>query len=121
MIFCTIPGAILHIIVRSTSLPSYFVPFQAVSQITLMPSKFLINLDFTNYPVATWIELKGFTWFFAVSFKSVFLSLLQQYYNCFLHNECFYRKDNWELDFNCSSSHLSFRENFFQAGNQRCV
>lgn len=44
----------MHIITGSTSLPSYFVPSQAVSQITLLPSKFLINLDFTNYPAVTW-------------------------------------------------------------------
>lgn len=72
MDFCTIPGAILHIIVRSTSLPSYFLPFQAVSQITLLPSKFLINLDFTNYPTATWTGLKGCMVFcckFQISFR----------------------------------------------------
>lgn len=72
MDFCTIPGAILHIIVGSTSLPSYFVPSQAVSQITLLPSQFLINLDFTNYPVVTWIGLNCFKVFFCCRFQISF-------------------------------------------------
>lgn len=113
MDFCTIPGAILHIIVRSTSLPSCFVPFQAVSQITPLHSKLLIKLDFTNYPAATWIGLNCFTCFFALSFKSVFINVLQWYYNFFPDNESFCRKDNRELDFNSFSSSLSFRQNFF--------
>lgn len=71
MDFSTIPGAILHITVGSTSLPSYFVPSQTVSQITPLPSKFLINLDFTNYPAVREIGLNCFLYYFAIGFKSV--------------------------------------------------
>lgn len=72
MNFCTIPGAILHATVGSTSLPSYFVPSQAVSQFALLPSKFLINLDFTNYPAVIWIELNCFKVFFYCRFQISF-------------------------------------------------
>lgn len=72
MNFCTIPGAILHVIVGSTSLPSYFVPSQAVNQFPLLPSKFLINLDFTNYPAVIWIELNRFKVFFCCRFQISF-------------------------------------------------
>lgn len=72
MNFYTIPGAILHVIVRSTSLLSYFVPSQAVNQFPLLPSKFLINLDFTNYPAVIWIGLNFFKVFFCCRFQISF-------------------------------------------------
>lgn len=96
MDFCTIPGAILHIIVRSTSLPSYFAPFQAlVKSPCCLASFWLIWISLiTLQPHG--LDWRA-VWFFAVSFKSVFISLLQWSYNCFPDNESFCRKDtrNW--------------------------
>lgn len=120
MDFCIIPGAILHIIVGSTSLPSYFVLSQAVSQITLLPSQFLINLDFTNCLVVTRIGLNCFKVFFCCRFQISFhrnccndttvaslimsLSIGKTARNCIL-----------------ILSHMIFQANIFHPGNQRCV
>lgn len=107
--FSTIPGAVFHIIVGSTSLPSYFVPSQAVSQIILLPSKFLINLDFINCPAVTWNGLKCLK-YLVLQFSQ---NLLQWHCNCFPENVRFHRKNSQELYFNSSSYNLSFREIFF--------
>lgn len=104
MNFCTISKVILSIIVRCTSLLSYFVPSQAVSQITLLPSKFLINLDFTNYPAVTWIVLNCFKVFFCCTFQISFhIICCNDTTIASLIKESLHRNDSQELNFNSSS------------------